>query len=75
MAVERLAGPTDENRAPRGDPGTVVEEKWDQGEVDRMQSFGVPAVEPGWAPAQQRRTPHTAHSSHCLLYTSDAADE
>ena len=54
-ASARSAGfvrpPTDENRRPR-EPDIRMEEKWDQGGIDRMQSFSAPAVEPGKAPAQ-----------------------
>lgn len=70
MAVERVPRPTDENRPPRGDLGTVMEEKWDQCEVDLMQSFGVPAVEPGWAPAQHRHTRMQALTPHVRLLCS-----
>ena len=70
MPVDSFPRPTDENRAPRGDPDTVMEEKWDQGEVDRMQSFGVPAVEPGLAPAQQRRTPSCELTARVRLLCS-----
>ena len=44
--------PTDENRRPREPDIRMEETKWDQGEIDRMQSFSAPAVEPGKAPAQ-----------------------
>ena len=56
VAMQRQSGgwPTDENHDPAA---TGMQEKWDQGEVDRMQSFGAPAVELGKAPAQLRRTP------------------
>ena len=47
--------PTDENHDPAAtgmqECASAVQDALDKGEVDRMQSFGAPAVELGKAPA------------------------